>query len=475
MTLRRRLTLLAAGSVALAICLASVVVYVAVRSELRGQTDDGLRAQATVANERSAQIAAAPQPDSIPEELLVPPDGPSPAGAAGQIFLQRIDPNGDPASPIGPEELSAPIPIAGDETSIAAAGQGEQLTDAEINGEHFRVITVGIGAGGALQIARSLEGTDDVLSNLRIVLFLVIGGGIALAALLARRVADRIIAPITGLTEAAEHISETEDLSRRIDAGGADEVGRLAARFNAMLNTLEGSRAELAESVQSQRQLVADASHELRTPVASLRTDIEVLRANPELGEDERRRMLKSVDARIAELGALITDVIELARGDEIEGAVADVRLDLLAAEAVERMRGLAPGREFELSLSESVVDGEARSARAGGQQPDRQRGQVLARRPADRGLGQGRRAGRARSRPGDSRGRAGAGLRPLPPRSRGPRRARLGPRAGDREAGRRRPRRLRRRGQRAGRGRRLQSPVGCGLTSQPSPLQSRS
>ena len=58
MTLRRRLTLLAAGSVALAICLASVVVYIAVRSELRGQTDDGLRAQAAVASERAPQIAA---------------------------------------------------------------------------------------------------------------------------------------------------------------------------------------------------------------------------------------------------------------------------------------------------------------------------------------------------------------------------------------------------------------------------------
>ena len=139
------------------------------------------------------------------------------------------------------------------------------------------------------------------------------------------RVAERIIAPITGLTEAAEHVSETEDLSRRIDAGGDDEVGRLAARFNAMLNTLEGSRAELAQSVQSQRQLVADASHELRTPVASLRTDIEVLRANPELAEDERRRMLKSVDRPDRGAAALITDVIELARGDEIEGAVADV------------------------------------------------------------------------------------------------------------------------------------------------------
>ena len=159
-------------------------------------------------------------------------------------------------------------------------------------GEHVRVLTVGLGDGGALQIGRSLEGTDDVLSNLRIVLFLVALGGIGLAALLARRIADRIIAPITGLTQAAEHISDTEDLSRRIDEGGDDEVGRLAARFNAMLATLEASRGELADSVRLQRQLVADASHELRTPVASLRTDIEVLRENLDLPDAERRRCL---------------------------------------------------------------------------------------------------------------------------------------------------------------------------------------
>ena len=133
-----------------------------------------------------------------------------------------------------------------------------------------------------------------------------------------------------------------------------------------MLVTLEVSRAELADSVQAQRQLVADASHELRTPVASLRTDIEVLRENADLPQAERQRMLAALDARTEELGALITDVIELARGDELEAATSDVRLDRLVAEAVQRIRGHVPGREFELELEPSVVEARAdRLARA--------------------------------------------------------------------------------------------------------------
>jgi two-component system sensor histidine kinase MprB len=355
MTLRRRLTLLAAASVALAICLASVVVYVAVRSELRAQTDDGLRAQAAVAREQASQIGPAPGPGSIPEDVLVPPEGPAPFGAPGPIFLQRLGTNGLPEHTPPP---GAAIPVEGAAREVAASGEGEELSDAEVGDQHVRVITVGLGDGGALQIARSLEGTDAVLSNLRVVLVLVILGGIGLAALLARRIADRMIAPITGLTEAAEHITETEDLSRRIEVGSEDEVGRLAERFNSMLGTLEASRAELADSVQAQRQLVADASHELRTPVASLRTDIEVLRENAELPEAERRRVLAALDARTEELGALITDVIELARGDEVEATTSEVRLDRLVAEAVERTRGHVPGRRFELDLDRSVVEG---------------------------------------------------------------------------------------------------------------------
>ena len=359
MTLRRRMTLLAAGSVALALCLAAVIVYFAVRSELRGQVDDSLRDIGTTAMTR---FGGAPPPGPIPLQVLLSPDAPGPASPA-PLFVQRIDPSGRATQPT---RFGTEIPVSPPSSAIASSGSGERLTDEQVAGEHVRVLTVGLGDGGALQIGRSLEGTDDVLSNLRIVLFLVALGGIGLAALLARRIADRIIAPITGLTQAAEHISDTEDLSRRIDEGGDDEVGRLAARFNAMLATLEASRGELADSVRSQRQLVADASRELRTPVASLRTDIEVLRENLDLPDAERRRMLGNVGARIAELGALITDLIDLARGDEVAGPVSDVRLDLIAAEAVERMRAMAPDRLFEPRLRPSVVEGRAdRLARA--------------------------------------------------------------------------------------------------------------
>ena len=83
-----------------------------------------------------------------------------------------------------------------------------------------------------------------------------------------------------------------------------------------MIERLQGSRAALDESVRAQRQLVADASHELRTPITSLRTNIEVLMAGDALSEDDRHRLLADVLEQSEELSALIGDVIELARGD---------------------------------------------------------------------------------------------------------------------------------------------------------------
>jgi two-component system sensor histidine kinase MprB len=118
-----------------------------------------------------------------------------------------------------------------------------------------------------------------------------------------------------------------------------------------MLDTLE-------RSIAAQRQLVADASHELRTPITSLRTNIEVLAEAEALPADERARLLADVEEQTTELGMLVADLIELARGDSPSHEREDIRLDHLVREAVTRARRHAPGIRFEEELFPVVVDG---------------------------------------------------------------------------------------------------------------------
>jgi two-component system sensor histidine kinase MprB len=96
-------------------------------------------------------------------------------------------------------------------------------------------------------------------------------------------------------------------------------------------------REALDDSLRAQRQLVADASHELRTPLTSLRTNMEVLTELDALAPRDREKLLRDVVAQLDELTVLVTDLVDLARGDEPVEITQDVRLDLLVAEAVER------------------------------------------------------------------------------------------------------------------------------------------
>jgi len=216
---------------------------------------------------------------------------------------------------------------------MAARGSGETLEDRDVNGHHYRVLTVGVGKAGAFMLVRSLDGVDGVLAHLRTILGLLILAGVIVAGVLALLVARGVIAPVARLSGAAEQISATGDLSLRIAAGGNDELGRLAQRFNSMLETLEANEAALSDSVASQRQLAADASHELRTPVSAIRTNIETVLAHPELTEERRIQILR-----------------ETGLFDE------DVRLDLVAADSIKRLSGLAPRRDVRARLEPTVI-----------------------------------------------------------------------------------------------------------------------
>ena len=116
--------------------------------------------------------------------------------------------------------------------------------------------------------------------------------------------------------------------------------------------------AALEDLTRAQRQLVADASHELRTPLTSLRTNIEVLASERELAPGERRKLLTDVVDQLGEMTTLIAELIELARGQQHPAEPEDVRLDLVAAGAVERARRDRPGVEFTLDAEASLVHG---------------------------------------------------------------------------------------------------------------------
>jgi two-component system sensor histidine kinase MprB len=344
MALRHRLTVLTAATVGVTLVLISIVAYVALRAELRSQVDDTLAEQYQQAREIGVPVRPG---------MHFPEPSARSGGPAGPV--QVITSTGDIFSQA---QGDLPVPVDAKDRAVAMGQHTELLRDTHSGDVHLRVLTVPSPGGFAIQFVRSLRNVDATLSRLRLLLALLCFAGTLLAALFARLFSRRVIQPVADLTAAAEHITQTEDLGRRIEVPGDDEVGRMAARFNTMLDTLEGSRRALDASVDAQRQLVADASHELRTPVTSLRTNIEVLLEGGELPDDDRRRLLEDVRAETEELSALITDVIELARGDEPLSGVEEVQLDALVAETVARARRRRPAVTFTTELEPTVVEG---------------------------------------------------------------------------------------------------------------------
>jgi two-component system sensor histidine kinase MprB len=344
--LRRRLSIIAAASVGIAILIAVLVSYAVVRSQLRGSVDDSLRAQ------RSVVLQTGQIQRSIPGI-------PASAGGPAQ-YAQLVFADGGVTPFVGNIEL----PVTKRCLEIAAAGHGAYLSDVNVGSSHLRMLTFAVGSQdgrpAVLELARPLNSVDTTLSDLRLILLFVLLGGVFVAGLLGRMASRRVLRPLSEVAAAAEHISQTDDLSQRLRVHADDEVGSLATRFNAMLDRLQGSRDELDESVRAQRQLVADASHELRTPVTSLRTNIEVLLTGAVLDEDDRKRLLTDVVEQSEELSALVNDLIELARGDQQSAQVDDVRLDRVVAGSIERARRNAPSVVFEGHLEPAQIDGVA-------------------------------------------------------------------------------------------------------------------
>jgi len=335
---KARLALVAAAAVALAVIAASAVVYVVVRDQLRGQVDNTLRA-------RYAQIINSPLPVRI-ENGYLDIAGP-PLGEA--TFVQAVTPDGHVVHMRGPQRGSLPVT----KNTLKATHEPVGTKRFSDIGD-LRVLTISgsiAGSGIALQIARNLGEVNHTLHRVTIFLVVIALGGIAVAAGLGLAVSQAALRPVRRLTETAENVTETGDLSQRIETSGDDELSRLATSFNTMLAALE-------ESSRAQRQLVADASHELRTPLTSLRTNIEVLAGERTLAPEERERLLSDVVEQLGEMTTLIAELIELARAEQHPEEPEDVRLDLVAGDAVARAQRNRPNVTFKTDFEESLIHG---------------------------------------------------------------------------------------------------------------------
>jgi two-component system sensor histidine kinase MprB len=357
-SLRARIAAVASLCVALAVLAAAIGLYAAVRSDLRGEIDSALRNRAhgiaALVSAREAdpfdypngRALPAPAPGGFPGRVQ-----PAPFGAASG-YVELIDSGGQVFVPGGQGAASSRILPSAEDRRIASAGSGSALSDRRVAGTELRVLTLGTGRGSALLIARPLSEVEHELGHLLLILVLIGGAGIALAAVIGMLVARTALAPVARFTRDTEELTDRMDLSRRLEVRGRDELARLAESFNGTLDVLE-------RSIESQRHLVADASHELRTPIASLRANIQILEEADRLPAGEQASLREDIVAELDELTALVGDLVELARGSDPPDAREEVRLDELIGAAVQSARRRSQ-LDFALSTEPTLVSGRA-------------------------------------------------------------------------------------------------------------------
>ena len=357
MTFRTRLVLVATGAVLAVLLLGSLATYIVAYNSLFGSVDvtleqdarnlisveDGV-GQRTISNACGVSgyctqmVWADGNVKSVrPPVLPIPPPVALLAGSQGNgpmlFFTTQVTTK---SGPISVRQIVYPV------------GNNYQYNDGT-----FPRRTLTMEYGGALQVTEPLTGVEEGLHHLAVALWLIILIGVALAVLLGLIVGRTVLRPLNALTGTIEELALTTDMSRRLDPGGPDELGRLRRAFNRLLAALDASR-------ESQRQLVLDASHELRTPLTSLRTNMEVAKRMEELDPADRDILIGDVLTQLDELTSLVGDMAELARGNMPKVLSEPFRFDDLVLVAVEAAttHGRSRNITFRASTSPCWVSG---------------------------------------------------------------------------------------------------------------------
>lgn len=356
MTLRSRVALLVGTIAGLAMLVGGFWSYAAVRDE-QYTTVDRFLEQRGRPGDQFDQFDGFGQFDALEafeafEQLPEAPSGEVPPGPF-EAFRRQVD-EGVTFQVNGADGALVVASNPEIELDVPDAAEIGTLRTTEIDGERFRVRADETTDGGVVQVARSLAEADATVAAIRNRLW-ALGAVVSLvAAALGWLVAGWVSRPLEHLTGLADHIAKTTDLDVVQTPAGSGttrfEVGRLSNSFAAMLDALRSSR-------EQQQQLVADAGHEMRTPLTTVRANAELLQSG-RLSEEDRARSLGAIVSEIDELTTLTNELVELSMVNGTGESPREVDLLDIAAAAAERAR-TRHGREIVVAGDSCAVEGQ--------------------------------------------------------------------------------------------------------------------
>lgn len=349
MPIRWRLTLWFSLILLVILVFSGAVLYTLLHNYLTNEVDDHLKAHL-------ALVHGSLNPSEITEPLdynvihsKLPPLN---EFASPGIYIQLIDKNGNvvvKSNNLGGQELPvAPVLIdKGFKGSVSietvAAGDNARVR-IMVSPLHLKEQTL------LLEVAQSLRPIDDTMSQVRLALLASIILALILVGISGAILVRRALSPVEHVIWTAQSIEASSDLARRVGhKGPMDEIGRLATTFDHMLEQLD-------KVFKSQRQFVADASHDLRSPLTVIQGNLDLLKRN--LNAEDRRESLTAIESETVRMTKIVTDLLLLA---EIESGKLEkgetVALKEVVSEEFKRSQQLAGnckiiiGRQEDLSV----------------------------------------------------------------------------------------------------------------------------
>ena len=343
LSLRSRLSALVALTVLVTIVVITFTAYKSVSQVLYTELDKNLQSRAQAALDQSQQ----PFPDDFDASGKYIPRFHE-ISSSSRIMI------------IPPSDTGQSTPVREFESVLRSkqisVARGEEPFNFDTT-DRERLFAVRAGDGRVIVVAQDLAFVKQTLNALELVLILVGVSGALGAIILSVAIVNAGLQPIGRLRRAADHVTETGEL-RKIPVYSHDELSSLTKSFNDMMSALEDAQTK-------QRNLVADASHELKTPLTSMRTNIELLMQASKnkhtiISDQDRNDIERDVIAQIEEMSSLIGDLVELAREETHEVPLTIVDVTEILQGCIGRVQRRRPDVKFELRPTTWTMEGDS-------------------------------------------------------------------------------------------------------------------